>query len=233
MNRIIILLGIAMVSLVATAQQRKLHIPDWNNVEHIAATKPDSINRLVARLSQQKIDTTMTYDERVLAYCGMSYLAPGAPRNTQITDALKKEDYKTASSLADSLLVRNPIHLQALWVKTVCCSQLSKQVTGEEAVGLLAKGQIYYNVMFRVLNTIASTGDGSREHPFYVTSVRDEYLFLREYLEIYEVTGQSIVQGPPVCDMLQLGKTSKYYDKKDIYFEISRILEIEEQAYGK
>jgi len=27
----------------------------------------------------------------------------------------------------------------------------------------------------RILNTIAMTGDGSEDHPFYVTKVSDEY----------------------------------------------------------
>ena len=74
----------------------------------------------------------------------------------------------------------------------------------------------------RIFNTIAATGYGSEEHPFCITSVADEYVFMRNYLEIYRIKQQTLVG---VCDVFILEETSQYYSEQKIYFDATLPLE--------
>lgn len=80
----------------------------------------------------------------------------------------------------------------------------------------------------RIFNTIAMTGDGSAKHPFYVTKVSDEYCFMRFFLDLWEYKMQAATSN---CDVITLNKTSKYYDKSQIYFEITRVYELERMMF--
>ena len=68
------------------------------------------------------------------------------------------------------------------------------------------------------------TGDGSKEHPFSVTSVGDEYNFVNFFLGILKINGQMMIEK---TDRLILGDTSGVYTSPDIYFDIKRVLELE------
>ena len=72
------------------------------------------------------------------------------------------------------------------------------------------------------------TGDGSKEHPFSVTSVGDEYNLLQFFFGIFKVNGQSVVG---TCDRLVLGETNKNYSSPDIYFDVKRVFEIEKSMF--
>ena len=91
-------------------------------------------------------------------------------------------------------------------------------------------------VAMRLYNTIASTGRGTAEEPFSVTSVGDEYSFINYYLDIWKIKGQSLVnvgKNKVPCDVIHLNEKSEYWEEPDIYFEISRVLQLERQAFGK
>ena len=77
----------------------------------------------------------------------------------------------------------------------------------------------------RIMNTIAVTGDGSEKHPFYVTKVSDEYNFMRYYLDIWGYKMQMITNEG--CDMFQLKEKSKYYSQMELFFECTRVFELE------
>ena len=68
------------------------------------------------------------------------------------------------------------------------------------------------------------TGDGSKGHPFSVTSVGDEYNFVNFFLGILKINGQMMIEK---TDRLILGDTSGVYTSPDIYFDIKRVLELE------
>ena len=90
------------------------------------------------------------------------------------------------------------------------------------------EARAHYQRMHRILNTIAKTGEGTEEKPFYVTAVSDEYLFMRHYLEIQNRGKQYMTEK---FDVFELEETSKYYSRPKLYFEITRVLEIEKSLF--
>lgn len=93
----------------------------------------------------------------------------------------------------------------------------------------IAEGQIFYNIVMRIFNTIAYTGYGTKENPFYITKVSDEYAFMRYYLDLWEYGTQSL-EG--TCDVFELSETSKYYQEPKIYFDATLPLESIMKALG-
>ena len=178
---------------------RQIKPVDWKEVKKVADNDPQRIRDLVARLSADKIDTTMTWNERVLAYYGQSYLTP----NTEMTDCLDQDNLAFA------------------------ITRMLKDSTNHYDVSK-EEGQIYFNRMSRIFNTIASTGAGTEKLPFAVTAVSDEYLFMRYYLNIWEIERQSFTGK---YDVFELKETSQYYTDKKMYFDISRIMEIERSMF--
>ena len=80
----------------------------------------------------------------------------------------------------------------------------------------------------RIFNTIAMTGDGSHNAPFYVTKVSDEYCFMRYYLNLWKYKGQA---ATACCDIIALDESSSYYDQPTIHFEITRVYELERMMF--
>ena len=185
---------------------RQIKPVDWKEVKKVADNDPQRIRDLVARLSADKIDTTMTWNERVLAYYGQSYLTP----NTELTG----RDWSSDVCSSD---------LNAAFAIT----RMLKDSTNHYDVSK-EEGQIYFNRMSRIFNTIASTGAGTEKLPFAVTAVSDEYLFMRYYLNIWEIERQSFTGK---YDVFELKETSQYYTDKKMYFDISRIMEIERSMF--
>ena len=65
---------------------------DWKEIKKVAENAPQQINDLVARMASSEIDTTMTLNERTLAYYGQSYLTPTTEMSEGMTlDKLLKE----------------------------------------------------------------------------------------------------------------------------------------------
>ena len=88
----------------------------------------------------------------------------------------------------------------------------------------------------RLYNTIASTGRGTADEPFSVTCVGDEYSFINYYLNVWKIKGQSLVNiglDRMPCDIIHLGEKSEYWEEPDIYFDITRVLQLERQAFSK
>lgn len=201
---------------------------DWNVVKGIVKDNPNKVKELVERLSAPTLDTTLTYQDRIIAFYGQSLLSNGKEK-TLVDDASKlysKEDYVNALAKAKDALAINPLNIRAL------------DRAGSSIIGLIAAGDAtytkkdakqYFNRAMRLFNTIAMTGDGSKDYPFCVTSVSDEYDFMNNYLELYEFESQSLVGN---CDVFILSETSKYYSNKELYFDATRPLEMLTQALG-
>ena len=138
--------------------------------------------------------------------------------------------YEECLAASKKLLEKNPVSMKALFNAAMAISQMLNDSTRHYDV-TLKEGQVYYNRLSRIFNTIATTGYGTKEHPFFVTAVSDEYLFMRYYLEIWEIKSQ-FLEG--CCDGFELGEMSEYYTRPDIYFEITRVLQLEsEMLQGK
>lgn len=203
---------------------------DWGKVQKVAENDPQRIKDLVARMSANEIDTTMTWNERILAYYGQSYLTPMTELSESITlDKLLKEGkYEECLSGAKELLKKNPVSLKALSNALYAMMYMLQDSTKHHDLSR-DEARLYYNRMHRILNTIAITGDGTEERPFYVTSVSDEYLFMRHYLEIGK-TKKQYFKGH--FDVFELDETSKYYTHPTLYFDITRVLEIEKEMFS-
>ena len=224
-----LLLSVAVLfSCLAAFGQREIITMDWDVVKGIVKDNPTKVKELVERLSAPTLDTTLTYQDRIIAFYGQSLLSNGKEK-TLVDDASKlysKEDYVNALAKAKDALAINPLNIRAL------------DRAGSSIIGLIAAGDAtytkkdakqYFNRAMRLFNTIAMTGDGSKNYPFCVTSVSDEYDFMNNYLELYEFESQSLVGN---CDVFILSETSKYYSNKELYFDATRPLEMLTQALG-
>ena len=226
MRQLLVFVFFLFISATSQAQYVRDIIPvDWKEMQKVADNDPQRIKDLVSRLSTNEIDTTMTWNERILAYYGQSYLTPMTElaEGRTLDKLFNEKKYEECLTEAKELLKKNPVSLKALSKAAFSISRMVKDTTNTVNV-TIEEGQVYYNRMMRIFNTIATTGDGTKENPFYVTAVSDEYLFLHYYLDIWEVELQSLVGQ---CDLLELKEESEYYDRPQIYFEITRVLEIE------
>ena len=121
---------------------------------------------------------------------------------------------------AKEALAVNPLHLRALERAGMCIALL---IDSGDTSYSMDEAYLYFDRAMRIYNTIAMTGLGDEEYPFCVTSVADEYEFMRNYLELYEYESQALVG---VCDVFTLKETSEYYSDKTIYFDATRPLEM-------
>ena len=224
----LLLSAAVLFSCLAAFGQREIISMDWNVVKDIVREDPDGVRELVSRLSAPTLDTTLTYNDRIIAFYGQSLLSEG--REAALVDDMSKlfskEDYANALIKAREALAVNPLNLRALDRAGMCIALLIE--SGDTSSKDEAK--LYFNRAMRIYNTIAMTGLGDEEYPFCVTSVADEYEFMRNYLELYEYESQALVG---VCDVFTLKETSEYYSDKKIYFDATRPLEMLAKALGQ
>ena len=227
----------ALLPVITQAQdERKLTPVNWGQIEKVAKAHPDSVKALVARLILPKLDTTLTMSQRVLAFYGQTYISRGG----EALDVMHMNDSLRAGAsgtlaMANKVLAKNPLNLEALMCKATVLFGMAKTNTAD-STELKAQARYCMRVAMRLYNTIASTGRGTAEEPFSVTSVGDEYSFINYYLDIWKIKGQSLVnvgKNKVPCDIIHLNEKSEYWEEPDIYFEISRVLQLERQAFGK
>lgn len=224
----LLLSAAVLFSCLAAFGQREIISMDWDVVKDIVREDPDGVRELVSRLSAPTLDTTLTYNDRIIAFYGQSLLSEG--REAALVDDMSKlfskEDYANALIKAREALAVNPLNLRALDRAGMCIALLIE--SGDTSSKDEAK--LYFNRAMRIYNTIAMTGLGDEEYPFCVTSVADEYEFMRNYLELYEYESQALVG---VCDVFTLKETSEYYSDEKIYFDATRPLEMLAKALGQ
>ena len=199
-----------LFSCFAAFGQREIISMDWDVVKVIVKEAPDDVRELVNRLSAPTLDTTLTYNDRIIAFYGQSLLSNGT-EDALVDDMSKlfsQKDYVNALIKAREALAVNPLNLQALDRAGMCIALLIE--SGDTSFSKDEARQ-YFSRAMRLYNTIAMTGLGDEEYPFCVTSVADEYEFMRNYLELYEYESQSLIG---VCDVFTLKETSKYYSDK-------------------
>ena len=219
-------LFLLLIPISMTAQQEKQLLPvDWKAIQKEVKENPEHVKGLVAKLSAQEIDTTLTYPERILAFYGQSFLTNDAEDTYRIDMDKLEEEGKLDDCLATAkkMLDINPLNLNALTTTYHVLYKMAKDSTQWKDV-TIDDVKPYYHRAMRIYNTIAKTGDGSEAHPFYVTKVSDEYCFMRYYLDLWDYNMQTATS---CCDIITLDGSSKYYDKPEIHFEITRVYELE------
>lgn len=206
--------------------QREIIPVDWDGLKALVKKDPDHVKELIKTLSAPTIDKDFPYRDRIIAFYGQSLLTEDSEEYLveEMEDLRAEGKWSEVLSKAEAILKINPLNIDALYEAAISINKLR----GEgNTTRTHEEGQIYYNRMMRLFNVIAYTGYGNRKYPFYVTKVSDEYNFLRHYLNIWEYSGQSLVDN---CDLIKLNESSEYYSSPEIYFEASRPLEIETAA---
>ena len=215
------------------AQKENDFIPvDWKEIKKVAENDPQQINDLVARMASSEIDTTMTWNERILAYYGQSFLKPfsGFSEGRKLNKLLEEGKYEECLAGAKELLKENPLSLEALSNAGFSIGMMLEDSTHHYDV-TEKDAKEYFTRMFIIFTTIARTGDGTSERPFSVTMVSDEYLFMHYHLDIWEIESQYLTSND--CDGFDLKEPSEEYPRKQIFFDVSRVLEIEREMFMK
>lgn len=220
---------VLFISINIVAQERELLPVDWKLIKKEAKKNPQHVKDLVKRLSAADLDTTLTYQDRILAFYGQSFLTNDKEDAMRVDmDKLEKQgSYKKCLATAKKMLDINPLNLAAL--NTAGRVLYVMAIDSTHNYGITIEDAIpYFKKAMRIYNTIAMTGDGSEDHPFYVTKVSDEYCFMRYYLDLWEYKNQFATDN---CDVFELDETSKYYNQPTIYFEITRVYELERMMF--
>lgn len=230
-----LLLLVLTVSLLG-AQERTAPITkvDWKEIGILSTNHPDSIKTLIKRMLKKQIDTTLTYKELLTAYVGQTYLSKAGSADLLLmdyNDSVRNKNYDGALRTALQAVKIYPLSLEANMDVMDMILQQIKDSTKKSAY-TVDDLRYYYHITMRIMNTIAASGDGSHKNPFAVISVGDEYVFMRDYLNI-ENGNQYLVGGTPPCDKLNVKEKSKYYKADEIYFDITRVTELEMEMFKK
>ena len=233
MNRLVFYFMFVLIFVSCKAQdsQRTIYPINWKSVSALAKSNPDSIRTLIKRLTQQELDTTLTYEERGVAYAGQTYLPEHKglwKELDDIRDLINKDKFAEAKQKNMAVLKRCPVNL---WAVDNMLDIVDNELRDSTKVSEFTKDDLKYytRLWMRLFNTIAATGHGTAEHPFDVVFVHDEYLFMKYYLEIKHGTQSLVANGGVAQDRFSVAKKSKYYSKDDIYFDITRVLELERE----
>ena len=111
----------------------------------------------------------------------------------QMSDSLKVKP-TAALRLAEKALTKNPLNADALIGKaSILLKRL--ETNPEDSSEIASEARHCLRIMMQIYDVIGSTGDGTAENPFSVTSVSD------------------------------------YWDKPDIYFDVTRVLLLEGETF--
>ena len=219
---------VVLLSCLTAFGQREIITMDWDVVKGVVKEYPDVVKQLVTRLSAPTLDTALTFHDRIIAFYGQSLISDGQEEELvdEASRQFSKKNYAEALVKAREALTINPLNLVALDRAGRCIALMIE--SGDTSCNPDEARQ-YFNRAMRIYNTIAMTGVGNKEYPFCVTTVADEYEFMRNYLELYEYKEQALIG---LCDVFTLKETSEYYSEEKIYFDATRPLEHLTQALG-
>ena len=228
-TKFFIITVLALVSGTLAYAQREILPVDWEELKKVVRDEPELVRGFVERLTAAKLDSLLTYNDRIIAFYGQALLSNNE-EDTIVKDMTKlynNGQFEESFEKAQEAIQINPLNIQALYTSAMAISKMNKN---GDTTHTIAEGQIFYNIVMRIFNTIAYTGYGTKEHPFYITKVSDEYAFMRYYLDLWEYGTQSL-EG--MCDVFELSETSKYYQEPKIYFDATLPLESIMKALGE
>lgn len=199
---------------------------DYDFIKEDVKTNPDKYLKLIDRFGD--VDFKITSQEALNAYYAESFLDDFGTARSMENDMDKLADLRMFDELlkkAEEVLKLNPINIKALHNADFAYSEKVRKDSIWDSIG-----NKYALAMFRLMQAIAQSGDGSAEHPFLVTSVSDEYMFMRFGLRLREYSNQSLTKNG--CDVINLSESNDRYEKKQIYFNVQRVLELEKELLG-
>ena len=226
MRQILVIVVLALLPVWMFAQEKIEMMPvNWEAIRKAVEENPEHVKGLVARLSAPETDSTLTYPEKILAFYGQSYISKEKEflLTMDMVKLQREGKYEECMEVVHKVLDINPLNLEALFTARNVLYVMAKDTTRWENI-TLDDVRPYFIRGLRILDVISKTGDGTKEHPFYVTRVNDEYSFMRYYLDLWEISMQATIDN---CDVITLNCKSKYWDRPQIYFEITRVRELE------
>ena len=122
--------------MTLSAQKEREIIPvNWKEIKEVAAKEPQRIKNLVLRLSADTPDTTLTPNERILAYYGQSYLTPDTEmeEGRKLDDLMNQGKYEECLAEAKELLEKASTLCET--AKKSFEEQKQKTSTGLEKLG--------------------------------------------------------------------------------------------------
>lgn len=180
MKKHLTLFLLLLCALTATAQEyRSFQTPDGNHIKQLCNSNPESIRSLVRRVATPNLATPPTTQECVLAYFGSSYINHEREQEflQKMLTAIQKGEQERSLMLADEVLSVNPVNLTALIHKGRHIPEAASDVPARDISKNSLEGmRIIGN---RILDAIATTGDGTEAHPFFVASNNDANYFMK------------------------------------------------------
>lgn len=143
-------------------------------------------------------DTLLTTDELRTIYYGFAardeYLGDVNPAQCRVNELIEQGREREALALAVIAQQKYPVSLRLLYHIIL----LGENRFSEEIVAT------YRWMYFSLMKTIRESGDGSREYPFRIIAIADEYDFLLRFLGTDKIIGQSQIRNgnDPVLDCI-------------------------------
>ena len=161
-----------------------------------------------------------------LIYIGQSYISQGKEEKMvqEMLKALIKGNTDKAITYAQQALAINPISLPAIvFMGREACNMVGN---GTNSPINIDPEAYYLRIATCVLDAISSTGDGTISHPFVVTSEEDARFFMHYQLRL---KGEKRVKRTGNRLDFDLSCASDRYNRPTISFDITRVIELQEQ----
>lgn len=209
---------------------------NWQSVADIARNAPDSIRNIVKAMTDEGTTRCISLEEAFLGYAGQTYFTDNKRLEILLANARDSAyagNADSAIAIYRRALQLNPLCLGALYNAYMLISNCIEDSTSGGARYTAIEANQYAKMAAKLLRLIESTGDGTEEHPFAVTRVEDEYLLMVVVLKI-KTSAQYLMSGmKPPCDLFDVAETSEAYPRDKIYFDITRVLEIEKELFAE
>ena len=205
-----------------TMQKIPLFPIDYKKMGEYLHNHADAFKTLLEEMI--KDSSNLNRPDYVLAYYCMSFTKGFMATlgcDGYLSDLLKKEQYDQLLKDANQILSINPLCCPALSRAWIACQRSNKSE---------AETKHYSERLMNILEAINFTGDGTEQNPFYVTCLADEYEFMQQYLDLWDYEKHELVHDEKhICDKFSLKNLSGQYARYEIYFEISRGLQVEQE----
>ena len=227
MKKYIITFLLLFCALICTAQEYKsFDKAEWKHIKELCTSRPDSIQNLVKTLTSRAPKSPLTTAKSQLIYIGQSYISQGKEEKMvqEMLKALIKGNTNKAITYAQQALAINPISLPAIvFMGREACNMVGNGTNSPINV----EAEAYYRrIATCVLDAISSTGDGTINHPFVVTSEEDARFFMHYQLRL---KGEKRAKRTGNRLDFDLSCASDRYTRPTISFDITRVIELQEQ----
>ena len=227
MKKYIITFLLLFCALICTAQENKsFDKAEWKHIKELCASRPDSIRNLVKTLLNGVTKSPLTTAKSQLIYIGQSYISQGKEEKVvqEMLKALIKGNTDKAITYAQQALAINPISLPAI---IFMGREARNMVENGNNSPINVEAEAYYRrIATCVLDAISSTGDGTISHPFVITSEEDARFFMHYQLRL---KGEKRAKRTGNRLDFDLSCASDRYNRSTISFDITRVIELQEQ----